>query len=162
VLDEDGTVDTPANHHTNVVSLDRRYLVDVGLAIPALRRPLPLDGGSRTDGAGITWRLVESDRPDADFLGQYRTPGDGWTDRFVFRDRPRELSYFAASCEYLANAPESAFTGEPLVTIATDDGHYKLTRETLVFAREDERQTERPVADDEYHDTLESVFGLSV
>jgi len=119
VLEADGSVGTPANHHTNVVHLDRRYVVDVGLAVPPLRRPLPLDGSVRTDRAGVDWRVVDSDRPDADYLTRFRKPGGEWTDRYVLQKRPRELSYFGASCDYLSTAPESPFTGDPVVTVGT-------------------------------------------
>ena len=161
VLDEDGSVGTPANHHTNLVDLDRRYIVDVGLAVPPLRRPLPLDGEVRTDAAGTGWRVVESERPDADYLTQCREPGGEWTDRYVLRDRPRELSYFRASCDYLSTAPESPFTGDPVVTVATPDGYKKLGRETLTTTSGAET-SEREVAEDEWHDVLEAEFGVRV
>ncbi|WP_340100190.1 arylamine N-acetyltransferase family protein [Salinibaculum salinum] len=159
VLGEDGDARPPANHHAHVVTLDRRYLVDAGLGVPTMRQPLPLDGSPRTDEAGVTWRVVESDRPDADYLTQFRMPGDDdWTDRYVFRERPRELAFFEATCEYLASAPESPFTGAPVVSIATADGHKKLSRETLTVS--DGETTERPVAAHEWHDVLETEFGL--
>jgi len=161
VLDEDGSVGTPANHHTNIVHLDRRYLVDVGLAVPPLRRPLPLAGGVRTDRAGVDWRVVDSDRPDADRLVQFRKPGGEWVDRYVFRERPRELAYFQASCDHLSTAPESPFTGDPVVTIGTEDGYKKLGRETLTVSR-DGTETERAVPEVEWHDTLAAEFGLRV
>ena len=136
----DGEARPPANHLTHVVALDRRYIVDVGLGVPTMRRPLPLDGTHiRTDSVGVTWRVAPSDRPDADFVTQYRdstTDGDDgeWTDRYVFRDVPREMEFFAATCEYLANAPESPFTGTPVVTVATDRGHLKLEPDRLIGA----------------------------
>jgi N-hydroxyarylamine O-acetyltransferase len=75
----DGDRTPPANHHSVLVTMDRRYVVDVGLGVPKLRRPVPLDGSVVTD-TGTDWRLVESERPDADYLLQYRdgstTEGD--------------------------------------------------------------------------------------
>lgn len=115
---------TPANHHTNLVQLDRRYVVEVGTGVPMLRRPLPLDGTPRSDGAGVEWRIVESDRPDETYCTEYRPPGEEeWAKRYVFSDVPRELSYFEATNDYLQSAPESPFTGEPIVAIATEEGH---------------------------------------
>jgi N-hydroxyarylamine O-acetyltransferase len=161
VLNEDGSVGTPANHHTNIVDLDRRYVVDVGLAVPPLRRPLPLAGGVRTDRAGVDWRVVDSDRPDAGYLTQFRKPGGEWTDRYVLQERPRELSYFRASCDYLSRAPESPFTGDPVVTVGTGEGYKKLDHETLTVYREG-TETERAVPEAEWHDTLAAEFGLRV
>ena len=44
---------------------------------------------------------------------------------------PRDLDYFAATCDYLQTAAESSLTGSPTVSNATDDGHPKLTAERM-------------------------------
>lgn len=161
VLGDDGDPSPPANHLTHVVTLDeQRYVVDVGLGAPVMRQPIPLDGTPVTDGVGATWRFVESDRPDADYLAQFRRPDDqGWTDRYIFSDVPRELSYFEATCEYLQTAPESPFTGDPVVSRATADGHVKLKPDTLTrFA--DGETTEESVDESTWYRLLDSEFGL--
>ena len=158
MLDDDGRAQPPANHHTIVVEFDRRYLVDVGMGTPPMRRPLPLDGEVVTDAVGVSWRVVPSERPDADYLTQYRLPDGVWHDRYVFSDMPRELSYFQATCEYLATAPESPFTGDPVVSIGTADGHQKLTRDSLQWW--DGKEHERSVTPAEWTDLLEKRFGL--
>lgn len=155
----DGGVRLPANHRTAVVSLDRRYVVDVGMGVPTMRRPVPLDGDSRVDDAGVEWRIVESPRPDADYRSQYRTDDDGWTDRYVFRDVPRETTFFAATCEYLTTAPESTFTGDPVVSVATDEGHAKLTPDALVRVVDGEEH-ERALDEAGWFDALEARFGV--
>lgn len=160
VVGDDGTGRPPANHHTNVVAFDRRYLVDVGMGIPTMRRPLPVDGEIVTDVAGVAWRVVESDRPDETHLTQYRRPGaDDWQDRYLFTDVPRDLRYFEATCDYLQTAPESPFTGDPVVSIATETGHLKLKRDTLVRYDGSDR-SEEPVAPADWHDVLGREFGL--
>ncbi|HMB49365.1 MAG TPA: arylamine N-acetyltransferase [Natronoarchaeum rubrum] len=160
VLGDDGPL-PPANHLAHVVDLDRRYLVDAGLGVPSMRRPLPLDGETRTDAAGVDWRVVESDRPDADFLTRFREPGDeSWSDRYVFRDRHREREYFAATCEYLATAPESPFTDEPVVARSTDRGYAKLSPDSLTRVVDGEER-ERSVDPEEWHDLLASEFGIA-
>lgn len=161
VLNEDGRARPPANHHTNVVTLEERYVVDVGVAIPTIRQPLPLSGSVREDEAGIAWRVVESDRPDADYCAQFHNPGGDWQGRYVFRDRPVGLDFFRASCEFLATAPESSFTSEPFATIATPAGHRKLEPEMLTIM-EDGETRERPVDTREWHDVLECEFGISL
>lgn len=159
VLDGEGEAGPPANHHTTVVALDRRYVVDVGVAVPTIRRPLPLDGTVREDEAGVAWRVAESDRPDADYVTQFRQPGDDWENRYVFRDRAVGLDHFAVTCEYLATAPESPFTGRPFATIATERGHKKLTPETLTVI-EGQETREESVHPGDWHDVLEREFGL--
>ncbi|WP_440989141.1 arylamine N-acetyltransferase family protein [Haloarchaeobius baliensis] len=160
VVGDDGDATPPANHHTNVVAFDRRYLVDVGMGTPTMRRPLPVGGEVVTGPVGVDWRVVESDRPDETHLTQYRRAGDDdWQDRYLFTDEPRELGYFEATCDYLQSAPESTFTGDPIVTIATETGHARLKRDS--FVREsDGDEREEPVAPDEWHDVLKREFGL--
>ncbi|MFB6220342.1 MAG: arylamine N-acetyltransferase [Halolamina sp.] len=158
MVGDDGTGRPPANHHTVAVDFDRRYLLDVGMGTPPMRRPLPIDGEVLTDRTGVSWRVVESERPDEQYLTQYRLPGDDWQDRYLFSDVPRELSYFQATCDYLASAPESPFTGGPVVSIGTADGYRKLRRDSLVTWEGEER--ERAVEPAEWHDLLVEKFGL--
>jgi N-hydroxyarylamine O-acetyltransferase len=160
VVGEDGDDTLPANHHSLLVHLDEPYVTDVGLGGPRLRRPLPLDGRVREDEAGYAWRVVEIDRPDVDHAVEQRAPGAAeWSVRYVFETEPRMLSYFAATCDYLQSSPDSPFTGDPVVSIATGRGRTKLTADTVTrFERGEERAT--TVAPDEWHDVLEREFGL--
>jgi N-hydroxyarylamine O-acetyltransferase len=73
-IEFDGELGPLANHLTLLVSLDQQYIVDVGWGIPKLRRPLALCGTGHTDAAGIGWRIIGSDRPDADYTIQYKEP----------------------------------------------------------------------------------------
>lgn len=161
VTSDDGTARPPANHHANVVELDRRYVVEVGTGVPMLRQPLPLDGSSRIDEVGVEWRVAESDRPDETYCTEYRRSGGEWSTRYVFSDVPRALWYFTATNDYLQSAPESGFTDGPMVAIATADGHRKLSAETLTaYVGGDER--EHRVTEAEWHAVLEREFGLSL
>lgn len=156
----DGEPGLPADHLALVVRLDRPYLVDVGLGAPKIRRPIPLDGSPVTDGVGRSWRLVASDRPDADSVLQVQAvDSEAWTDRYDYRDVDRDLSFFAATCEYHQTAPASPFTGDPTVLLATDDGTKRLTPTTLSW-KVDGEVTEEAVDPDEWDAVLEREFGL--
>jgi N-hydroxyarylamine O-acetyltransferase len=154
-------VDLPANHHPLLVALNRPYLVDVGMGSPMLRRPLPVDAGASapTDEAGVQWRVAESDRPDADYLLQYRAGSETWEDRCVFDTTPRSLDYFAATCDYLQSAPESGFVGESTATLATPRGSVKLKPDRFTMTRGGETH-ERSVDESAYHDVLAEEFGI--
>lgn len=157
VLD-DGDPRPPANHHALLVDFERPYVVDVGLGLPKLREPLPVGGRVGPDSAGIEWRTVESDRPDAEYAVQTRSD-EQWEDRYVFTTDPRSLSYFAATCEHLATAPESTFTGDPTVNVGTARGYKRLTPETFTEVVDGEKR-KRAVTAASYHDLLEAEFGL--
>lgn len=160
VLDDDGDPRPPANHHTVRVTLDEPYLVDVGLGTPKMREPLPVGGRVGPDTAGVEWRTVESDRPDADHVLQtWGSGADEWGDRYIFTETPRELSFFEATCEHLATAPESNFTGDPYVNVGTERGYASLTAETLTRVVEGEEE-EEDVAPDEWLAVLEREFGI--
>lgn len=152
-------IEVPANHHPLLVTLDEPYLVDVGMGAPMLRAPVGLGESADPDAAGVRWRVVESERPDAEWLLQYREAEGPWQDRYVFDTTARTLAYFAATCEYLQTAPESGFTDSPVVTMATADGYKKLKPETFSVTRGTET-TERPVGDGEFHDRLREEFGI--
>lgn len=161
-LGEDGEARPPANHLVNLVTLgDERYLVDVGLGTPTLRRPLPLDGTVVTDGAGVAWKVVGTERPDADGLTQYRCPDTGeWTDRYLFETTPRDLEYFAATSDYLSTAPESPFTASPVVTRATERGHVKLTPTRFVEWVDGEATEDAIVGEAEWYERLDERFDI--
>jgi N-hydroxyarylamine O-acetyltransferase len=161
IVPEDGEHTTPANHHAIVVTLDRRYVVDVGMGSPRMRRPAPIGGGSTpADPAGAEWRVVPNDRPIYGLTTEYRNDG-GWEPRYVFDPTPRDLSYFGAACDYLATAPESPFTEGVTVQVGTEEGWRELTRETFARVENGER-TERDVPAEEWDDLLAEAFDLCV
>jgi N-hydroxyarylamine O-acetyltransferase len=162
ILREDGEARPPANHLTNLVRIEgRRWLVDVGLGTPTLREPLPLDGSVVTDGAGVSWRVVGTERRDADGLTQFRRPGQTtWTDSYLFDTTPRGLDYFRATNDYLATAPESPFTDAPVVTRATNDGHIKLTPTRFVEWVDGEATEHLVVGETEWFERLEDAFDI--
>jgi len=156
----DGGVELPANHLVPTVDLDRTYVADVGMGTPKIRRPVPIDGTAVGDEVDVRWRVVESDRPDVDYLVQYREPGEAdWTDRYVFTHEPREMDYFAATCDYLTAAPESVFTGSTTVTIGTGDGHVKLSDRELERV-ENGSETVRTLGREEWNEVLATEFGI--
>ena len=152
---------TPANHHPILVHLEEPVLVDVGTGPPMSRRPLPLDGTPRTDEAGVTWRVVDSERSDATYCAEVRPPdASEWSGRYVFTLPSRPRSYFAAANDYLQSAPESPFTGDPLVALSIHDGYHKLSGHTLTHVKNGST-TERRVTEDERAEALSRLFGLS-
>lgn len=154
VYDDAGDLGPPADHLALVVDDDR--LVDVGFGDFA-RVPLPLDGTAVSD-AGGDWRVVASDRPDADYEAQSR--GDeGWTGEYVFTTAPRDLDYFRATCDYHETAPESPFGRGPFVTMATPTGRKTLAGDSLTVTENGRKRTE-PVAVEEWHALLDREFGV--
>ena len=172
VAADGGGYGIPADHLTLVVDLGGadervngrehrtagRHLVDVGVGAPVVRRPVPLDGTVVDNGVGVELRLVEPDRPDADYRLECRKPA-GWEDvthewspRYILRDEPRELDFFEASCEYHSTAPDSHFTGDPIAMQATAEGHVSVSPDTIT--RRMRGETEKRDVDPEAYDRL--------
>lgn len=155
------SIELPANHHPLLVEFDRTYLVDVGMGTPMLRQPVALGERVERDEAGVEWRITESERPDEAYLLRCRDADGEWEGRYVFDTTPRDLGYFEATCDYLVTAPESGFTGDPVVALATDDGHVKLGPETFTRVRGGETE-ERPVDEATFRSLLEETFGIGI
>lgn len=156
---EDGTFGPLGDHQPLLVRLDDPYIVDVGFGGEVIRQPLPLDGTAR-EGPEGAWRVVESDRSDADYVAQSSGfEGDEWTDRFIFRTEPRQMAYFESACEYHNLAPDATFTDWVLVTMATDSGHRTLTPESFVETVQGEER-ERSVSEQEWVTLLDEEFGI--
>jgi N-hydroxyarylamine O-acetyltransferase len=181
VADGDGGYGVPADHLTSIVTLEEdgrsddpdgpgvggadghRYLVDVGVGAPVIRRPVPLDGSVVSNGVGIDWRLVSSERPDADYRLEYRDRAGAddpeWTSRYILGDEPRDLSYFAATCEYHSTSPDSHFTGEPIAMRPTAEGHVTLSPTSLARTVRGE-QDKRAIEPEEYRRLLAAEIGI--
>jgi N-hydroxyarylamine O-acetyltransferase len=124
-----------------------------------LRHPLALGERAAPDEAGVEWRVADSDRPDEEYLLQYREPDGAWEDRYVFGTVPRDLGYFAATCDYLQGAPESGFTGDPVVAMSTERG--SITLRPGRFSRTHAGRTEeREIDEAGYRRLLREAFGV--
>ena len=159
VTDEGEFGHPPANHHTTVVHLDKSYVVDVGSGPPQLRTPVPLDGTPVEDAVGVQWRVDPDDTRLSDYVLKLRTPGEDWSVRYRFETTPRALTYFEATCDYLANDPDGTFTSGPIVARSTPDGTLSLDADTLTRVADGE-PTERTIQPSEWHEVLSSEFGI--
>jgi len=158
---DDTLASIPANHHTTVVTLDRRYLVDAGTGTPQPRLPIPLDGSVVEDRAGIRWRVEPSDMPLSDYELWLREPGEAWDRRYRFQTDPRRLGFFQASCEYLANQPDGTFTSGPIVQRSTPDGYLRLDEDTLEHV-DDSGKTATTISPADWRDCLADSFGITL
>lgn len=162
VIPNSGQHRTPANHHIAIVTLDKPYVVDVGMGSPRMRHPTPLDGTPTTaDDADVSWRIQPTDRPQYQYQAEYRIGAGDWQPRHVFDPTPRDFSYFAAANDYLANAPESPFTGGPVVERGTADGWLELQQDSFTRVVHGD-STERDIEPEEWYTIVESEFGLTI
>lgn len=159
--EDDDEHSLPANHHIAIVTLDRSYVVDVGM-IPQMRRPTPLDGEKTpADEAAMRWRVVPNNRPNYDLRIEFRVDNADWQPRYVLDRTPREFSYFEATCDYLSSAPEAYFANNAIVSIAEDSGRLELKEESFARVTRGDR-SEREISPDEWYELLEREIGHSL
>ncbi len=156
VARSDGGFGPDFDHMTLMVSLEERWLVDVGFG-DSFRQPLLMDSrevqvqGDRSyqiDADGVYLILKERD-------------GEGaWKPQYRFTLQPRQLADFADMCRYHQTSPESSFTQQRVCSRAKTDGRVTLSDMRLIVTQGHKRR-ERILADGaEYTTVLAEEFGI--
>ena len=157
VAHETGGFGPMFDHMAMVVTLDERWLADVGFG-DSFRRPIRLDErGVQTDG-WRNFRIV--DREDALVL-EREEPDGAWRPQFLFTDEARSFDEYAPMCRYHQTSPESHFTTRVIASLATPDGRVTLSDRKLIETSADGGRRERELLDDgEVARVLGQVFGI--
>jgi len=146
------------DHMTLLVTLEERWLVDVGFG-DSFREPLLLDErGVQTQGDRDYQIVAEGDR---DLLRQREKGGD-WRPQYQFTLQPRAFADYAAMCDYHQTSPDSHFTKAPMCSRATADGRITLSGMRLITTRGAGRQEVSVADDDEYAHLLREQFGINM
>ncbi len=120
VKQKDGTWAYPNSHATNVVYLERPYLVDVGFG-DSFIKPIPINGKTHRDASGL-YRIkkVENELDLQRYEGYWRT-------QFRFTLTPFTFKQFYEAAHYTQTSPESMFTNGLIVTKRLMDGRVTIT-----------------------------------
>jgi N-hydroxyarylamine O-acetyltransferase len=155
VAREDGSYSPPFDHMALMVTVDERWLADVGFGDSFLE-PLLLDEEHE--------QLQPPDAFRIDRAGDYRIvmrrEADEWKPNYRFTLQRYEYADFAGMCRYHQTSPESHFTQKRICSRATETGRITLSEMRLIESRLGQRQ-ERTVADQtEYDGILREKFGI--
>ena len=155
VNDGEGNYNTPFDHLTLIVTLDERWLVDVGFG-DAFIEPLKLDDPNPQVINGKTYRVQHDGT-----IGYYaERKDDTWRDEFRFDMTPRGLSEFASGCHYHQTSPDSGFTKKRVCSLAKADGRITLS-ELLFIETKNGVRTEHELQDEaEFTQMLKTHFGV--
>lgn len=138
------------------VSLERRWLVDVGFGYwsPV---PLEMDAAGPQRHAGRRFQVSLADGEGmAEELGRSRRYG------YAFGTAPRAMADFAEQCRWYATDPDSGFVTSPPVSLAFDDGWVTVTPSEVIGYRGD-IVLDRPIADaGDWRRTLRDLLGVVV
>lgn len=154
-----GTFGPEFDHMALLVSLEERWLADVGFG-DSFRHPLRMDErGEQPEGAR-SFRIDE----DGDHLLLLRRDGAGepWQPQYRFTLKPYEFPDYAGMCHFHQTSPESHFTRQTLCSLATPDGRITLSGMKLITTRGGERHERVVGSEEERVALLRELFGVVV
>jgi len=145
------------DHMTLMVSLEQRWLVDVGFG-DSFREPLRLDEPGEQLQNNHAYQIV-TDGPS--FTLMQRISDGEWKAQYRFTLEPHEYDDYAEMCRYHQTSPESHFTRARICSLATDDGRVTLSDMRFIETSGNNEQQERNVAGEaEYATILRERFGI--
>jgi N-hydroxyarylamine O-acetyltransferase len=159
VANADGGFGPDFDHMVLMVSLDQRWLVDVGFGESFLK-PLLLDErGEQVEGE-LAYRI----RPDDDHLIlEQRDNGEEWEPKYRFTLQSHVYADYAEMCRYHQTSPQSHFTKARICSRATEEGRVTLSEMRLITASNNGGRQERILAsEEEYAGILREHFGIEM
>jgi N-hydroxyarylamine O-acetyltransferase len=157
VADAEGGFSQPFDHMTLMVTLDQRWLVDVGFGDSFLE-PLLLDERSEQLQGGRAYRIVA----DGKYLILSSRELPEWKPQYRFTLQPYNYNDFAGMCRYHQTSPQSHFTQGRICSRATKaGGRITLSKmQMITTSRSGERSEQTLQSDEEYAGVLREQFGI--
>jgi N-hydroxyarylamine O-acetyltransferase len=147
----------PFDHMALVVSLEQRWLVDVGFG-DSFREPLLLDQGGEQQQGNRGYRI----EPDGDYLVLLQREGSAdWKMQYRFTLKAHTYADYAGMCHYHQTSPQSHFTRARVCSRATEDGRITLRGTRFITSTLDgERYEQALESEDEAAAILRERFGI--
>lgn len=133
----------PWDHLVLLVTLEQRWLVDVGFG-EGFREPLQLDEPGAQERPKGVWRVQHD---GCEGVHSSLTKAGDWQLEYRFRLKPRQLQDFTPGCEHHQRSPDSHFTQQRVCSLATPGGRITLGDRRLIVTENGERQ-EQDLADE--------------
>lgn len=157
VADAEGGFGPDFDHMTLLVTLDQRWLADVGFG-DSFREPLLLDVEEEQPQGERCYKIVSAESHRT--LKQQEN-GGAWQDQYRFTLQPYNYADYAAMCRYHQTSPQSHFTRGRVCTLATNDGRITLSEMRLITSTlGQERQEQTLTTAEEYDLALRETFGI--
>ncbi|WP_214482418.1 arylamine N-acetyltransferase [Bacillus sp. SM2101] len=144
------------SHLTNLVTINQRdYLVDVGCG-DTVRSPILLTGEIVEDISG-KYRIQAVDDI---FFDLQKHMNNEWNTQFRFSKTPREYDFFNEICHWNQTNPQSKFTQQTIVTIATPNGRVTVTDEHIIITNDDQK-SKQAYSTSEFNTILNYYFDIN-
>ena len=158
VANNEGEFGPPFDHMTLLVTLEDRWLADVGFG-DSFREPLLLDERGPQIQGDDAFTIEET----GTHLLMSRRQGNGdWQPQYRFTLEPYGFADYDEMCRYHQTSPHSHFTQKRICSRATVDGRVSLSEMRLITTRGREREEFELSSDPEYADALREKFGITI
>jgi len=154
----DGSFGPIFDHMTLMVTLDERWLVDVGFG-ESFVEPLLLDARSDQVQGTRSFRLADED--DHVVLLR-RNDGEDWQPQYRFTLQPYTFPDYAEMCRFHQTSPDSHFTKGLICSRATEDGRITLSDMRFITTSGPQRLRDEQILStrEEYDRILRDQFGV--
>jgi N-hydroxyarylamine O-acetyltransferase len=156
VANDDGGFSRDFDHMTLMVTLEQRWLADVGFG-DSFVEPLLLDRRDAQMHRDHAYRIVA----DADWLILQRAENGGeWKSQYRFTLKPYQYADYAEMCTYHQTSPLSHFTKGRICSRLTPQGRISLSDMRLITTEMAERRERAAATQEEYEGMLREFFGV--
>jgi len=159
VANAEGVYGPKFDHMALLVTLEERWLVDVGFG-DSFREPLLLDEQGEQTQAERSYRIAPEDAQM--ILARRTNAGAGeWQPQYRFTLRTYQYPDFAEMCRYHQTSAESHFTTGRICSRATTGGRLTLSDMRFIESKANgERHEQLLVDEEEYLRILKDHFGI--
>ncbi len=158
VANSEGVFGPDFDHMTLLVSLEQRWLVDVGFGDSFLE-PLVLDERDAQVQGERAYRLT----PDGERLMLWQRLGkEEWKAQYRFTPEPFQYADYELMCEYHQTSPSSHFTKARICSKATPDGRVTLSGMRFIVTTNGKRDERLLHSEEDYEAVLAEHFGINL
>ncbi len=157
VANAEGEFGPNFDHMSLMVSLEQRWLVDVGFG-DSFREPLLLDKrGEQVQGSRAHRILSDGTH----LILMQRDEGDEWKAQYRFTLQTYTYADYAEMCRYHQTSPQSHFTRARICSRATEEGRITLSEMRFITTSKAGGRQERTLtSEEEYAAILREQFGI--
>lgn len=155
VANADGSFGPDFDHMTLGVTLDQRWLADVGFG-DSFSEPLLLDERREQVQGERAYEIFE----DAAHLVLRQQENGEWKNQYRFTLQPYSYADYGEMCDYHQTSPQSHFTRARICTRATPEGRITLSEMRLITTVGNERKERMLSGAEEYTSVLREHFGI--
>ena len=158
VANDKGEFGPPFDHMTLLVTLEERWLADVGFG-DSFREPLLLDEREPQIQGNEAFRIEET---ETHFVMSRRPDNSDWQAQYRFTLVPYGYANYDEMCRFHQTSPASHFTQKRICSRGTIDGRVSLSEMRLITTNGRERKEVELSSETQYADVLREKFGITL